>query len=58
MAPARTVTVTLAERTPKKGSVRFDATENDSALRTVYLSNDADTKLGSPESIKVTIAKA
>jgi hypothetical protein len=57
MAPVKTVTVTLDKRTPKKSVVRFDATDENSILSSLYLDNAADTKLGSPESIKVTITK-
>jgi len=57
MAPVKTVTVTLDVRTPKKSVVRFDASDDNAALSSIYLANDADAKLGSPDSIKVTITK-
>jgi hypothetical protein len=54
----KTVEVTLSERSEKKHVVRFDNGQEGAALSSIYLSKAADTSLGSPESVTVTIAAA
>lgn len=55
MAPIKPITVTLEKRTPKKSVVRFDATEDNGVIASVYLDNAADDKLGNPDALKVTV---
>lgn len=43
---------------PKKNSVRFNATAEDAALASAYVTNEAVEALGNPEAIKVTIEAA
>jgi len=54
----KTVEVTLSERSEKKHVVRFDNGSEGAALSSIYLSKAADTALGSPESVTVTIESA
>lgn len=57
MAPVKTITVELNSPQQKKSVVRFDSSEDNAALRTVYLDNASYAKLGSPDSIKIVISK-
>jgi hypothetical protein len=58
MAPVKQIVVTLSNPQEKKSVTRFDATDDDAALRTVYVDKAALAKLGNPDAIKVTITKA
>jgi hypothetical protein len=49
------VVVELGTPQPKKHSVRFDASDPDAALTSVYVSNAALAELGDPKKLKVTI---
>lgn len=61
MAPKKDsskVSVTLGSPQVKKNVTRFDSDDTDAALASVYVSKAALTKLGNPDSIKVTIEAA
>ena len=48
--------VTFSIRTPKKHSVRFDSTDRNAPIKTIYITNSGDVELGSPEKITVEIS--
>lgn len=51
------VTTTSDERVAKKSCVRFNFPDG-SPVTSIYLDNDADGKLGNPESVTLTIEAA
>jgi len=58
-APKKTtVTVELGNPQAKKHVVRYDATEDDAAMTSAYVSKSAVTQLGNPETIKITVEAA
>lgn len=58
MAAAKKVVATLDTKSPKKSVVRFDGSDNEDALTTIYVGKEAVSKLGDPDAIKVTIEAA
>jgi len=52
------VTVTLDQRSEKKSVVRFDTDAENAPVKSFYLDNAADKKLGSPDAITLTITAA
>lgn len=58
MAKITKVTTTLAKPSEKKHVVRYDSSDDDAALSSVYVSNAAIASLGNPKKIKVTIEAA
>lgn len=57
MPAAKKVIVTFPERDDKKSVVRFNS-EDDAAVSSIYIANDAVKKLGDPAKIKITIEPA
>jgi hypothetical protein len=55
---SKSVSATLDTATPKKSVVRFDGSDNEDVLTTLYVSKTAIEKLGNPDGIKVTIEAA
>lgn len=59
MAPKpKAVTVTLSDPQEKKLVTRFNSSDDDAALSSVYVSKAALKTLGNPSKIKVTIEAA
>lgn len=58
MASAKKVTVKLSSPQEKKNVVRYDSTDDDAALSSVYVTKAALKSLGNPKAIKVTIEAA
>ena len=59
MAPKpKTVTVEFDQRSDKKNVVRFDTSETDAAVTSVYVSKAAMATLGDPQAVSITIEAA
>lgn len=57
-AAKKKVTVVLSDPQEKKHVTRYDSTDDDAALSSVYVSKSTIKTLGSPAKIKVTIEAA
>jgi hypothetical protein len=54
----QTVTFMLDRPSPKKHSVRFEGSDNNLPVSSIYLTNAAHAQLGNPTAITITIAAA
>lgn len=52
------VTVVLGQPQEKKHVVRFDATDDDAAMSSSYITKAAIKELGNPKKVKITIEAA
>lgn len=55
---ATEISVVLEDPQPKKHVVRYDSSEDDPAMSSVYISKKAFEALGSPAKVKITIEVA
>lgn len=49
------IEVTFDQREPKKHSVRFNCTDAQSPVASIYIANAGISKIGNPAKIKITI---
>jgi hypothetical protein len=55
MAAKKKLVVTLDTPSAKKSVIRFDGSDDEDALKTIYVGKEAIEGLGDPQTIKVTI---
>lgn len=58
MAPKKIVTVILSDPDEKKHVTRFNNSDEDAAMSSVYISKAALKKIGNPSKVKLTIEAA
>jgi hypothetical protein len=58
MAAKKKLVVTLDILSAKKSVIRFDGSDDEDILKTIYVGRDAVESLGDPGAIKVTIEAA
>lgn len=58
MAKHKEVTVIMDDPAEKKSVVRFNNTDDDAAIASIYISKNAIKALGNPDSVKITIEAA
>ncbi len=54
----KSVQVELSNPQEKKSVTRFDATDDDAAMSTAYITKAALAKIGNPDSVLITIEAA
>jgi len=52
------IVVLMGGKDPKKHSVRYNASEPNSIIDSIYIKNEGVAKLGNPSVIKITIESA
>lgn len=50
------IKIKLDNKDPKKHSVKFSTDKDGAAISSIYITNDAVSKLGDPDAVTITIA--